>query len=594
MNKNFFKKLLISHFIICICFISLFASYGYTEDLESKPDVKPQSIERVYGKNRYETAANLSRKFQISDNIILVSGENFPDALVSSSIAFRLEAPILLTSKDNIPKETMDEINRLNPTNVYIVGGEGSIPEESLKSLDKNLIRISGKDRFETSEKVAEKAIELGLDNSTLILTGGLSYPDALSSSNLVKDKNSPLVLVREKLPEISEGKNLIAVGGIKNMEIDEFNGTVISGVDRYETSVKVLQNLNNDISKLLIASGENYPDALVASAIQNPLLLTKKNGYSLSAMDFIKEKNIKNFSLIGGLGTLPESLKDQIIGLDEDNFKDVALPEKMTSNHEGKIMVLTMHDVADFDNAYNRTPEALKADLLNLYKKGYLPISLREYINNEINIPKGYSPYVIVLDDGTLSKFKMKEDGTVDERSAFGVFKYIDERLDGHQSKATFFISGEIPFKQEEFVQEKFNLLLENKMDIGNHTLNHVNLSKNPKLIEKEIALQKKNLESYLPKDYEVNLFAIPFSTHFSKKDKEKIFQGEYNGIKYKNIGVAEGGWKLSEAPQNMDFNNTFIPRIPISRSNNYDIPTELYDFLDYLDKNPDKRYVK
>lgn len=592
MNKTFFKKLLISHLLICMCFISIFITYGYSENLDE--DIKPQTINRVSGKTRYETAANLSRKFTEADNIILVSGEDFPDALVSSSIAFSLKAPILLTSKDNIPNETLEEINRLNPTNIYIVGGEGSIHSESLKSLDKNLIRISGEDRFETSEKVAEKAIELGLSNDTLIVTGGLSYPDALSSSNLVKDKNSPLVLVRNNLPEIAKDKNLIAVGGIKNMELENFNGEIISGKDRYETSVRVLQSLNNDFSNLLIASGENYPDALVASAIENPLLLTKKNGYSLSSLDFIKENKIKDFILVGGLTNLPESLVDQLIGLDDDNFKNVKLPEKMPSNHNGKIMVLTMHDVSDIDNAYNRTPEALKADLLNLYKKGYLPISLREYIDNDINIPEGYSPYVIVLDDGTLSKFEINEDGSISERCAFGVFKYIDDRLEGHKTKATFFISGKVPFKQENLVQKKFDLLLENEMDIGNHTLNHVNLSKNPQLIEKEIALQKQNLESYLPDDYEVNLFAIPFSTHFTKKDKSKIFQGEYNGIKYKNIGVAEGGWKLSEAPQNMDFDNTFIPRIPISRSNNFDIPTELYDFLDYLDKNPNKRYVK
>ncbi|NMB10290.1 MAG: cell wall-binding repeat-containing protein [Tissierellia bacterium] len=240
MNKTFFKKLLISHLLICMCFISIFIIYGYSENLDE--DIKPQTINRVSGKTRYETAANLSRKFTEADNIILVSGEDFPDALVSSSIAFSLKAPILLTSKDNIPNETLEEINRLNPTNIYIVGGEGSIHSESLKSLDKNLIRISGEDRFETSEKVAEKAIELGLSNDTLIVTGGLSYPDALSSSNLVKDKNSPLVLVRNNLPEIAKDKNLIAVGGIKNMELENFNGEIISGKDRYETSVRVLQ----------------------------------------------------------------------------------------------------------------------------------------------------------------------------------------------------------------------------------------------------------------------------------------------------------------------------------------------------------------
>lgn len=585
MNSNF-KKLILSHAIIFTFLITYFTVVSYGEDINS------QEITRLNGITRYETSVKISNNFENAENIILVSGEDFPDALVSSSLSHALNSPILLTSKKSLPTEIYKEIKRLNPSNIYIIGGENSIPTSTLKNISGNIIRISGEDRYDTSLKVYEKSLELGSSSEDIIITNGSNFPDALSSSNIIKDKNYPILLINDSIPENIQDKNIISVGGIKNIDIKNLNINSIVGNNRFETSVKVMEFLDKKPTKINIVSGENYPDALTASSLDTPIVLTAKKGFDKSTLEYLKSNKFKNLKLIGGNSTLPESLVDQLIGLDEDNFQNVKLPNKLNSNHNGKIMVLTMHDVSRVDDAYNRTPEALKADILNLYKKGYLPISLREYVNNDINIPKGYSPYVIVLDDGTESKFRIKSDGSVDEDSAFGVFTYMDSVLDNYKTKATFFISGKIPFMQKEYVQKKMDMLLDNKMEIGNHTYNHIDLSKNPSLIEKEIALQKQNLEQYLPSDYQVDMFAIPFSTKFSKKDSKRIFEGQYKNIKYKNIAVAEGGWTLSNAPQKVNFNNYFIPRIPISRSSNQ--PIELYDFLEYLDKNPQQRYVK
>lgn len=64
---------------------------------------KKYSESRIYGNNRYETSENIANNFNNNSNnkiknIILASGENFPDALSGSSIAVKQNAVILLVN----------------------------------------------------------------------------------------------------------------------------------------------------------------------------------------------------------------------------------------------------------------------------------------------------------------------------------------------------------------------------------------------------------------------------------------------------------------------------------------------------------------
>lgn len=86
---------------------------------------------RIGGVNRYETAVNVSKsKFNSSQYVILVTGENYPDALCASPYAKLVDAPILLTQKNNLNIYTQQEIQRLNPSKVIIIGSEGVISKK--------------------------------------------------------------------------------------------------------------------------------------------------------------------------------------------------------------------------------------------------------------------------------------------------------------------------------------------------------------------------------------------------------------------------------------------------------------------------------
>ncbi|MFP3489732.1 cell wall-binding repeat-containing protein, partial [Staphylococcus sp. SIMBA_130] len=75
------------------------------------------------------------------------------------------------------------EIDRLQPKKIYILGGTGAVSENIKSTLEKKLYvqeveRVSGKDRYATAVEIAE---EVGGFNQAILASGNDSSPDALS-----------------------------------------------------------------------------------------------------------------------------------------------------------------------------------------------------------------------------------------------------------------------------------------------------------------------------------------------------------------------------------------------------------------------------
>ncbi len=549
-------------------------------------------IDRVSGKNRYITSINLSKKnFNKASNIIITSGEDFPDAISSGSLSQVLNAPIILVDKDITTQEIKDEIKRLEPKKIYIVGGESKVSDEYINSLNIDFKRISGSDRYETSKEVLKEYEKINKTNADkIIIAGGENYPDALTASSLSKELHMPMLLVNGSNNEEYIEKAKYGVGSLNSLGIDDFSGKLLYGANRYETSVAVAKFLNMSHNEIIVSSGLNYPDSLVSSSMGKPIILVDDKGFTRDAIKYIGEISPEKVMFIGGENLLPIYLEDQIIGGIDKNFESAKLPTPMKSNEKGQVMILTYHDVGEEEKRYQRTPEGLKYDFLTLYKKGYLPISIKDYMSGNINIPKGYTPYVITFDDGNQNKFNILPNGEIDPDSSYALLKEVETKLEEFNPYATFFINGEIPFRQEEYVEYKFKLMIESGMDIGNHTMNHIDLKKEPEKIEEEIGSQKINLEKYTPEGYEVNTLAVPFSVTFSGEEYNRVLKGNYNGVEYNNIAVGIGGWKPDQYPNTSQYK--LLPRIPGTRIDvdGYGI----YDFVEYFDNNPNERYVK
>ncbi|SDH45450.1 cell wall-binding repeat-containing protein [Desulfosporosinus hippei] len=167
-----------------------------------------KNITRLGGTDQYETSVKITDSLEVKTGtpLVLVSGENYPDALSISSTAGIMQAPILLVQKDRISEEVKQKIATIRPEKVYIIGLEGvvSAAVESdvaqITSLDPaNIIRIGGADRYETSLAVAQY---FNLGGQSVCIATGSNFPDALAGSVYAANFKAPILLVDGSLSD--------------------------------------------------------------------------------------------------------------------------------------------------------------------------------------------------------------------------------------------------------------------------------------------------------------------------------------------------------------------------------------------------------
>ncbi|MGP1489220.1 MAG: cell wall-binding repeat-containing protein [Peptoanaerobacter stomatis] len=304
---------------------------------KEKKKKKSEKIQRLSGDNRYETSVEVSEKnFKSADTVVLASGQNIADALVASSYADIEEAPILLTNKNSISDEVLDEIERLKADKVVIVGGQSSISssvESRLKKEDIKVKRISGSDRFDTSDKLSQEVSRLSKKSNQAILVNGYKNIDALSVSSLATKEELPILLngrnalnmsVKNRLKQMNVNKVYI-IGGNNSISSDvekelkkmQISVVRLSGTDRYETSANIAKYAYKDFDEAIVASGENPVDALAASTLtgkkEAPILLTNKNKIPKSIKKIIEDMDIGKITIVGGENSITDNVMDDM-----------------------------------------------------------------------------------------------------------------------------------------------------------------------------------------------------------------------------------------------------------------------------------------
>ncbi|WP_010676943.1 cell wall-binding repeat-containing protein [Bacillus timonensis] len=148
------------------------------------------SVQRIGGKDRYQTAALIAKQIP-SKKIVIANGVNFPDALAVAPYAARNQIPILLTKPTSLPDATKAQL--AGKTSSIVVGSKTVVSNEIMKQLPKP-VRYGGADRYETGKLINEN-LKLGT-NVGYVVTG-LNFPDALAGSVLAAKQNAPILLVR-------------------------------------------------------------------------------------------------------------------------------------------------------------------------------------------------------------------------------------------------------------------------------------------------------------------------------------------------------------------------------------------------------------
>ncbi|WP_382308098.1 cell wall-binding repeat-containing protein [Herbiconiux sp. UC225_62] len=165
------------------------------------------TVTRIAGADRFEVSVGVSSSvFGTSAPTpvaLVASGAVFPDALSGSAAAGFAGAPVLLVGKNVLPPAVANELQRLAPAGIVVLGGTDTVDEAVVASLSAiaPTTRIAGADRFAVSANVSAATFPVG--TRTVYVASGAVFPDALSGSAAAIRRVGPVLLVaRDGVPE--------------------------------------------------------------------------------------------------------------------------------------------------------------------------------------------------------------------------------------------------------------------------------------------------------------------------------------------------------------------------------------------------------
>jgi len=266
---------------------------------------------------------------------------------------------------------------------------------------------------------------------------------------------------------------------------------------------------------------------------------------------------------------------------------------EKIKPNELGDFMVLMYHEIGSPESEWRRTPDNFRRDLELLYEKGYRAVNLSDIVNGNIDIPAGTSPVVLTFDDATKGQFNYLEDNDgkkIDPDCAVAIMEEFYKENPDFGLAATFYIYYPNPFRQQEYIEEKLNYLVDKGFEIGNHTYGHANLSRiGSGKVQQELAYHVRETQKYVP-NYQVRSLALPYGA-YPQDNPGLALKGSYEDISYHNEAVLLVGANPAPSPFHENFDPSRLPRIRASEMKTEGVG--LYDWLEYFEDNPHRKYV-
>ena len=198
---------------------------------------------------------------------------------------------------------------------------------------------FAGVDRYKTSVEVSKNGFKDGSKNLVLVSGDNEALVDGLTATPLAATLDAPILLTsKNNIPDVVieeierlGAKNIYIVGGENSVssaisdKLEKYYGknvTRIDGEDRYETSIKVSEEVvknNNDKVDVFIVGGSGLADALsvspVAGSKKSPIILTNKENLSIDSKYFLS-KYANSTYMIGGKSHISNNISRDIVNL--------------------------------------------------------------------------------------------------------------------------------------------------------------------------------------------------------------------------------------------------------------------------------------
>ena len=194
--------------------------------------------------------------------------------------------------------------------------------------------RVAGKNRVHTAISTSKRFFK---KSKYVIIADSGNYPDALTATVLAHVLDAPILLNNTRYLEDDVAREIvrlgatevIIVGGHKSIsenvksQLAKFDANKVQriwGRDRYVTSSELayeIERLTGKVNKAIIASGENFPDALATAPLGSkeiaPILLVTRNQMDKKVSKALKDLNINKVYVAGGQNSVSKKLEAQL-----------------------------------------------------------------------------------------------------------------------------------------------------------------------------------------------------------------------------------------------------------------------------------------
>lgn len=194
--------------------------------------------------------------------------------------------------------------------------------------------RLAGSDRYSTATAITQNVFPNG-QAPVVYITVGDNYPDALSAAPAAAHGGGVVLLTekwrvpeatRQEIVRLQPSQIVVAGGeGVISNEVYNTLSTLTpsirreSGQDRYETSRNIARSafIGSSAPVVYLATGENFPDALSASAAAGanggPVILVPGFSQSIDAatVQLIRDLGASTVAIAGGTGVVSSGIEN-------------------------------------------------------------------------------------------------------------------------------------------------------------------------------------------------------------------------------------------------------------------------------------------
>lgn len=262
--------------------------------------------------------------------------------------------------------------------------------------------RVAGEDRYETAAALATDGWDA---TDTVVVASGEDFPDALAAGALAAAHDAPLLLSRrDELPAPTAAtirdlgaEEAVLVGGRAALtasvrtDVAEIVDDVarVAGPTREATAAQVARAVAaaphsggtvgddpvHDVEDVLVASGDDFPDALAAGGLLaqgRPVLLTRGERLATEVADVLGDLDPDRVTVLGGEAVVSERVVDDLTDLagevtrlsGADRYAtSVAVLDRITEERDGDAVPLVVANGSAFPDGLAAGPYAARHD---------------------------------------------------------------------------------------------------------------------------------------------------------------------------------------------------------------------------------------